>query len=346
MPAAAVNTFSAVRGHARVVEFLQAAARSGRLAHALLFAGPDGIGKRAVAMAFAAWLHCETRRSQAVAGQGEHAVPPTPAQDDACGACAACHQIAAGSHPDVQVVGVPAGKKEIGVDRIRQLKRFMHLRPVQGASKLAIVDDAPLLTVAAQNALLKTLEEPPQHSVLILVAGNPDALLPTVRSRCQRVRFAPLPLEEVAAIVARSAGVEAGVAREMAVLAEGSPGRALSVGRALAGTARAELVTALAALGTARYVRVAHMAHELNQPESDAAVKLEAVLAHYRDEAVRAVGASQLAVHPASGTVAALPVSAALRRADAVYQAWIAIRRGNPNRQLLLEALLLRLSRV
>jgi DNA polymerase-3 subunit delta' len=327
MSQAALITFAAIHGHDRLCDFLRAAVGNGRLAHALLFAGPDGVGKRSVALACAAWMHC------------------TGGGSDACGACASCRQIAAGSHPDVQQVAIAAGKKEIGVDRVRELKRFMQLRPLLGKNKVAIVDEAPSLTVAAQNALLKTLEEPPDHSLLILVASNPDALLPTVRSRCQRLRFAPLPVELVATIVARAAGVDAAAAHELALLAEGSPGRALALGRALVGAGRAQLVEALAGLGTARYVRLAQMARALNHPEADAGVKLETVLAQYRDDALRAIGAPQLTLHPASPPAAA-SVQTHLRRADAVYDAWSAIRRGNPNRQLLLEALLLRLARL
>ncbi len=327
MSRAAVTTFAAIHGHDRICTFLRTAVGNGRLAHALLFAGPEGIGKRSVALAFAAWVHCSAGGS------------------DACGGCASCRQIAAGSHPDVHLVAVAAGKKEIGIDRVRELKRLMRLQPMLGTTKVAIIDEAPLLTMAAQNALLKMLEEPPDHSLLILVASSPDALLPTVRSRCQRLQFAPLPTETVASIVAGVAGIEAPVARELALLAEGSPGRALTLGRALVGAARAQLVEALAGLRGARYVELAHMAHELNHPEADAGVKLEALLAQYRDDAVRAIGAPQLAVHPPSP---ATPVSSSvlLRRADAVYDAWSATRRGNPNRQLLFEALLLRLARL
>jgi DNA polymerase-3 subunit delta' len=97
--------FAAMRGHERVCEFLRAAVRHDRLAHALLFAGPEGIGKRSVALAFVAWLQCES--------PGDHA----------CGACASCCQVAAGSHADLQMVAVAPGKKEIGVDRIRRRTR-------------------------------------------------------------------------------------------------------------------------------------------------------------------------------------------------------------------------------
>jgi len=318
MPEPGLTTFAAIRGHERACAFLRAAVANQRLAHALLFAGPDGIGKRAVAGALAAWLEC------------------TAGGDDACGTCASCRQAAAGSHPDLQIIAVAAGKKEIGVDRVRELKRFTQLQPLGGTMKIGIVDDAHMLTVAAQNALLKTLEEPPPRSLLILVANNPDALLPTVRSRCQRVQFAPLPTAVVVELLTTQHGVDAATARDLAALAEGSPGRALALSRSFVGGRRQQLLEALATLGTARYVQLAQMAQELSHPEAEATVKLETLLHACRDDALRAVGAAPPPSRRLRG---------ALRRADVVADAWNALRRGSPNRQLLLEALLLRLAR-
>src|SRR5438552_2064658 len=121
MSTPSVIQLSAICGHERPLQVLRAAAAHGRLPHALLFAGPDGIGKRAVAVAVAAWLQCE-------AGGAE-----------ACSVCAACRQIAAGTHPDVRMLTVAEGKKEIGIDRVRELKRFTQLQPVRGAFKVGIV---------------------------------------------------------------------------------------------------------------------------------------------------------------------------------------------------------------
>jgi DNA polymerase-3 subunit delta' len=311
----ALTSFAAVRGHDRVREFLRAAVAQERLPHALLFMGPEGVGKRSLACALVAWLQCE---------QGG---------DDACGACGACVRLAAGSHSDVQSLSVATGKKEIGIDRIRELKRFMQLRPVGGKVKVALIDDAHLLSIAAQNALLKVLEEPPDRSFLVLVSCNPDALLPTVRSRCQRVRFGPLPDDVVVDILTRSAGVDPEAARNLARLAEGSPGHALTLLSCLAGESREQWQQRLAGLEQARYVRLAETARELNSPESHVVAKLEMLLSQLRDEAVRSVRSASAA-----------PDRAALRRADAVDAACNLMRRTNPNRQLLLEALLLRLA--
>ncbi|HYD47557.1 MAG TPA: DNA polymerase III subunit delta', partial [Terriglobales bacterium] len=211
----ALPRFAEIDGHDAVRQLLQNASRQDRLAHALLFAGADGIGKRSFTQAFIAWLTCTERG------------------DDACGQCAACRQLAAGSHPDVKWIGLSEKKKEIGVDRAREIKRFAQLRPAAAPQKAIVVDPAQCLNVAAQNALLKTLEDPPLRSILILIANNADALLPTVRSRCQRLNFRPLPQDLVARILVEKEGLAAGKAGELAAVAEGSPGRALALQRYL-----------------------------------------------------------------------------------------------------------------
>jgi len=309
MPANRVKPFAEIRGQDRTRDYLRTATREDRLAHALLFAGADGIGKFSLAQAFAVWMLCEE------------------GGDDSCGECAACRQAAAGSHPDVLVVTVAPGKKEIGVDRARELKRFTQLQPLSGKAKVGIIDGAHLLTVAAQNAMLKTLEDPPRRSILILVANNPDALLPTVRSRLQRVPFSPLPEDDVVAVLTEQHDLTPKAARELAALAEGSPGRALML-RSCLESGGAEVANEFASLKDAGYLELMQVLTRLTQPEGEIGAKLEMALARLRDDAA-----------------AAANPRAALRRADAVRDALNALRRTNPNRQLLLEALLLRVTR-
>jgi DNA polymerase-3 subunit delta' len=322
VPESTLIRFADVRGHERAREFLRAALAHDRLPHALLFTGADGIGKRSLALAFVARLQCEC--------DGE----------DACGECSSCRQIAAASHPDVQLLSVTPGKKEIGIDRIRDVKRLMQLQPLRGKAKVAVIDEAHLLTIPAQNALLKVLEEPPARSFLLLVSSNPGALLATVRSRCQRLQFAPLPTDTVVEILTAASQIDAAAARELALLAEGSPGRAQMLEACLAGVSREAWRQQLAGVEQARYVRLARMANELSSPETQVAVKLEMLLSDFRDEAVHSVSAETFEASPG----AAIRLRSLRQRADAVDAAWNLIRRGNPNRQLLLEALLLRLA--
>lgn len=302
--------FADVVGHERQIDFLRRAEATGHLAHALLFAGPPGVGKRLVADAMAAVVACERGAA------------------DACEACAGCHQVAAGSHPDILVVAVPSGKREIPIDSVRQLNQFLRLRPVRGRRKVAIVDDAHLLNLAAQNALLKGLEEPPPGSLMVLVAHTPDALLPTVRSRCQRLRFGPLPDAVLAELLATRLQIPPAEVTELSALAEGSPGRALRLRALLPAPAHRERLHRLADLGGSRYGAVVHLATEFSKSDDLASLALESVLRACRQRAVE---------HAASGDLAA--VAAITARADRVSEALTTLRRRNVNRQLLLEAL-------
>lgn len=303
--------FADLRGHDAAAAFLRNAVEGKRLAHSLLLAGPDGIGKRSLALAFTAWLQCADRTT------------------DACASCPSCKQLAALTHPDVRIVSVPDGKKDIGVDHARDLKRWMSLRSARDRTKVALLLDAEMLTVAAQNALLKTLEEPPSGSMLILVSNNADALLPTVRSRCQRIAIRPLPEKAVEEVLSQRLAIPAPLAGELAALAEGSPGRALALQEILDDPRTADLLSELATHPSGRYVRVSQMAAALNSPESAAIQKLEFLLRRYRDQA--------LASTPQA-------VQAIVRNSTTVTNALLALRRTNPNRQLLFEALLLQLS--
>lgn len=304
-------------GHGPLVQRLAAMFARGRLAHAMIFAGPDGIGKCLAARAFAASLFCEA---------------PTP---EPCGECPACRQVAAGTHPDLLLVAVPDGKRDIGVDQVRTLKRSVHIRAVSGRGKVAIVNEAERLTPAAQNALLKTLEEPPAGVFLVLVTASPDALLSTVRSRCQRIPFPPLSAAAVAAILRERHGVDAADADALAAAAEGSAGRALRLRELWSGNERVELLTLLADLDPARYVSILRMSKALSGTEPETVARLDVLLGSYRDAAVAAV------VEGESVGAADFP----LRAAAHVARALRVLQRRNPNRALLLEALALRLAK-
>src|SRR3989304_9030229 len=143
--------FSEIIGHRQPLEILRRALGQGRLHHAYLFVGPEGVGKRTIALALAQALHC-----------GE-------AGDDFCGRCADCARIRDRNHPDVRLVETLAGKKEIGIQQIRDVEKALNYRSFSGKRKIAIVDPATALNLSSQNALLKTLEEPPADSLLILL---------------------------------------------------------------------------------------------------------------------------------------------------------------------------------
>jgi DNA polymerase-3 subunit delta' len=192
------------------VAVLRRALETGRVAHAYAFIGSEGAGRTATALAFAGALLCEARGTAA----------------DGCGACRGCRLAAARQHPDLHlIVPTPPDRKPkplaIRIDDVREIERRAGLRPVMGAFKVFVIDDADLMTAQTPEAFLKTLEEPPDRSVMILVLARARAVPATVLSRCQIVRFAPRPREagpeaaEVRALVAeaRAKGMTAVFAR-------------------------------------------------------------------------------------------------------------------------------------
>lgn len=207
--------FRDLAGHRRLIGLIGRAALRGALPPSLIFAGPDGVGKRRVAIALAQLFNCNSPRPA-----GEIDGP------DACGECAPCRRIARGVHADVVSIE-PGESGSIKVEQARQVIERSAYRPFEGRRRVVIVNEADAMEVSAQNALLKTLEEPPQASAFVLVTARPDVLLPTVRSRCQRLRFGPLAPGDVAAVLMRDHAVEEGAAHTAAALAGGSVGRAL-----------------------------------------------------------------------------------------------------------------------
>ena len=214
-----MSVYDDLVGQERVVAQLQDAARDaaravsggdrgtgrGPMTHAWLFTGPPGSGRSIAARAFAAALQCSS----------------TPA---GCGHCEACHQVMVGTHPDVAMI-VPEGLS-LGVGEAREVIARSSRAPVRGRWQVTLVEDADRLTEDGTNAVLKALEEPPPHSVLLLCAPSTEDLLPTVRSRCRTVGLRTPPSAAVAEVLARRDGVDPAMAAFAARAAQGHVGRA------------------------------------------------------------------------------------------------------------------------
>jgi DNA polymerase III delta prime subunit len=178
--------FRDVTGHRRVVELLSRSIARAALPPSLIFAGPAGRGKRLTAVAVAQALNCLKPIT----------TPDSRLPTDACGTCVPCRRIARGVHPDVVIVE-PGDSGSIKIDPIRDVIDRASYRPFEGKRRAVIVDAADALVVPAQNALLKTLEEPTPSSVFMLLTSRPDMLLVTVRSRCIRLAFTDASLLDV-----------------------------------------------------------------------------------------------------------------------------------------------------
>ena len=213
-----------IQGHDDVVEQFRRALARGRLASSFLFAGPAGVGKRTFALKLAQSMFCQTQPEESL---------------DPCGTCASCSQVAANTHPDLDVVGKPDDKAFIPLELLigererRRREGLCHniaVKPAQGGRKIALIDDADYLNAEGANSLLKTLEEPPPRSVLILIGTSPAKQLPTIRSRCQLIRFRPLSIDVVADLLVSKGFVsDAAEARRLAQYSEGSLQRALEL---------------------------------------------------------------------------------------------------------------------
>jgi DNA polymerase-3 subunit delta' len=227
--------FEAVRGQAAAVDVLTRALASGRVAHAYAFVGPSGVGRKLVAIEFAKALLCPhpmPLTSSPLPG-GERQGEGLRVRVNACGRCAACRKVGAGTHPDFMLIkptppeSNPRGTVAIRIEAIRQLEQRAALCPAESAWKVFIVDDAGRMTPEAPQAFLKTLEEPPARTVIILILAQTRELPATVLSRCQVVRFVPLGEEEAVALL-EARGMDGPTARLLARASQGRPGLALA----------------------------------------------------------------------------------------------------------------------
>lgn len=191
-------------GQRRVAAYLRNAVESGSVAHAYLFLGPTGTGRKTAARVLACALFCE----------------------DGCGVCPICRRVRAATHPDFHLLR-PAGVAGYVVEQVREIRRDMHLKPIEAPCKVYVFEDAGRLQGAPANAFLKTLEEPPGDVVIILIAGDFDDVLPTIASRCQIVRFSPVPESAALALVVERTAADSLEARAALAAANGVIPRAI-----------------------------------------------------------------------------------------------------------------------
>ena len=202
-------SFSEIVGHEQIKEHMQAAIRDKKPFHAYLFQGEEGVGKEALARTFAAGLQCQSESA-----------------DKPCKECVSCRQMESGNQPDV--IWVTREKASLGVDEIReQLCNTMDIKPFSSPYKIYLVPEAEKMTEAAQNALLKTIEEPPEYGIVILMTSNISALLPTIQSRFLTMEFRPISTAVVESYVKEHCQVPDYQARASAAFAQGNLGKAM-----------------------------------------------------------------------------------------------------------------------
>lgn len=256
--------FEQLIGNNNVKSLLRRMLEAKRLPGAMLFVGEEGVGKKLFALELAKALNC--RKHQGLEG---------------CGECAACKRISKFNypqsaesddwkkiiwtdHPDVGMVVAP--KRVLIVEQMRAVENAANYRPFEGAARVFIIEDADKLNDSSANALLKILEEPPHTSFIILLTSRPAQLLPTIRSRCQMIRFSPLAAEEIETYLTKNKLASGKEARMLARVARGSIGRALSQDAEKFAKQRVAMLKVLKAMATADdRIQLLRSAEELNE---------------------------------------------------------------------------------
>ncbi len=320
-------TFDQILGHDHQKEILRRALANGKIAHAYLFSGPDGIGKRLMATALARAIVCLEQRG--------------------CGHCRACRKIDHQNHPDLHILE-PEGNS-IKIEQVRALQRDLNLKPLEAPRKICMIEQADTMTVGAANALLKTLEEPRGDTLLILLSAQPNRLLETIRSRCQPLPFTRHPNGRIQAELEKQLGIESTESHVLAALSEGSFKKAFGKDRDLYLEQRRELLKTLTGLSTGSILPILDFAEQLAADKTILPDILEIFQAFYRDVLITLQGRSdeelvnldlKEKIHRVSGRE---NVATILDKLEALVEIRRQLDR-NVNRQLAMEVLLLKLA--
>jgi DNA polymerase III subunit delta' len=318
-----------------------------RPSHAYLFSGPRGVGKALVASALAHALLCERRAGEDFCCRVERcpvrAAPPQAggrrrgvgAEPARCDCCAACVQIAAGVHPDFTRIGRAANRTDVLIEQVRALIGELGLKPTRSPLRVAIIDDAETLNIPAQNALLKTLEEPPGHAIIFLIASAERVLLDTVRSRVRPVRFAALSTADLEAILAERGIVDAGRRTAAARRARGSAARALALAES-EGSALDDLLDALLHAGNFDFVSAQQLAQQHFRNRDEAAENFELIARLLEEVLCSKLLGVDSGAHPKGVTelAAVLRLDGILSCLEGATRAWVAVEAmANPRLQ-------------
>jgi len=333
-------SFATFIGNQHIRDGIQQALKNNSLPHAYIFYGPEGVGKRTLALILAKSLNCLNLK------------------DDCCDKCNSCYKIDKGLHPDVRLL-LPGGKVSISIEQMRgEIRRTIYLKPMEGRKRVYIIDEAERMTTEAANSLLKTLEEPPSAAILILLTTSYLSLLPTIRSRCQALRFSSIRREELRDFLVKTYDYSEKKASHISELSEGSVGIASAMDPHLIALQQKKMVSLVELLlegdnlkvvleEASRFVREKGEKRELEEMEA----KLLNLGGVFRDLMVLSSGGDRnLLVNKGGEEELArlakkVDKEEALQIVEEVYQALVALRR-NANPKLLAEALFLHINQI
>jgi DNA polymerase-3 subunit delta' len=322
-------SFKNILGHQKPITLLQRAIRNEKVVNSYLFLGNEGIGKKTVALQFAKTLNCLEEEME---------------RGDACDHCASCKKIDSGLHPDVLVIE-PEGQT-IKVDQVRQMQKQLAYKPYEGKRRVCIFTAADRMAHDIPNTLLKTLEEPPLHTVIILLANNSKFLLPTILSRCQLIRFNPLPISLVSKWLMEDKGLPEAEAHLLASLSDGSFGKALEIQGEIRQIPREELLKDWVGLKSLSFEKMGSWVDALPPQRENLLLILEVTKTLLRDLILlKTLKNGKKLIHSdlrevMESMATNWSLSSLSKRMEVLHQTTLAIR-ANANTGLALEAMML-----
>lgn len=322
-----MTRLESIIGQERPIWFLTQMLQKRCIPHALLFTGIDGIGKQTTARAFGMALNCLS-----------------PAGGSSCGECPSCQKVISGTHPDMVTVKPEGAFIKIG--QVRAVSRQLRFAPLEGKWRVIIINDAHTMNLEASNAILKILEEPPKHTVIILTASQTMDLLPTIVSRCRQIAFRPIPYEKVSETLAELRRIDKQTATTLAVSTRGSLGKALSVDGEKWTIWRKRLLEQIASLSIKSVQPVFAFADALSRDKAKLADALDMIMTWFRDVLMYKVSPERIINNDYATEIRyasqGRSVNELLENVEAVYAAQTAISR-NSNPRLTLEVMMMRL---
>ncbi len=328
-------SFKEIMGHTKAIQILQRAMITDRVVHSYLFLGNEGIGKKEVALQFAKALNCLQRG---------------PTEGDACDQCLSCKKINDRLHPDVLLLEPEGPGQMIKVDRVRQMQKDLVYQPYEGRRRVCILTAADRMAPEIPNTLLKTLEEPPLHTTIVLLANSPRQILPTILSRCQQIHFNPIPADPFIHWLRTQKGLNDEEAHLLSSLSEGSPGKALQLRDRIHQIKREDLLRGWLGIGAFTFGQMESWVESMPSEDLDALLlTFEVAKTLLRDLAVmKVLGDSTKLIHSdLSREMEALAsqhsLSFLLSRLETIHQTRVSLVPDprKPNTRLALEAMML-----
>ena len=343
--------FEPVINQERPIRILHTLLKNRTLPHALLFTGTEGVGKQAAAIALAMACNCQGENSELKAEDrakqdtGRPSVKSDFAAFELCGVCKSCRKIESGNHADI--IRIQPSGAFIKISQIRALVHTLAMKPYEARTRVVVISDAQELNAAASNALLKILEEPPDRTMLVLIATHRSALLPTIVSRCQHVGFNPISKKNMAVLLSEKHGLAPEAAEIIAAMANGSFSRAQAMVRHNWLKRRKWLLDEINTLSLQKMGRLFALAEKLSGEKEALSETLEVIKVWFRDLIIGQYDPGKIINQDVADKIKVASEKASvpslLSKVDAVQQAQNRIT-ANTNLRLTMEGLLIQLA--